>query len=73
MLYQFPGGCTADLRICFQCNSVCIGQLFDQLIFYINIYLSIATQPTKVSEYDQEIPQSQTADNPMAPRRRVKQ
>ena len=26
-----------------------------------------------VSEYDQEIPQSQTADNPMAPRGRVSQ
>ena len=26
-----------------------------------------------VSEYDQEIPQSQTADNPMAPRGRVPQ
>ena len=27
----------------------------------------------KVSEYDQEIPQSQTADNPMAPRGRAAQ
>ena len=27
----------------------------------------------KVSEYDQEIPQSQTADNPVAPRGRVAQ
>ena len=27
----------------------------------------------KVSVYDQEIPQSQTADNPMAPRRRATQ
>ena len=26
-----------------------------------------------VSEYDQEIPQSQTADNPMAPRERAAQ
>ena len=26
-----------------------------------------------VSEYDQEIPQSQTADNPLAPRGRVAQ
>ena len=26
-----------------------------------------------VSEYDQEIPQSQTADNPVAPRRRATQ
>ena len=28
---------------------------------------------TKVSEYEQEIPQSQTADNPMAPRGRATQ
>ena len=27
----------------------------------------------KVSDYDQEIPQSQTADNPMAPRGRAAQ
>ena len=31
-------------------------------------------RPTKiVSEYDQEIPQSQTADNPVAPRGRAAQ
>ena len=30
-------------------------------------------QPTKNSEYDQEIPQSQTADNPVAPRGRAAQ
>ena len=29
--------------------------------------------PKKVSEYDQEIPQSQTADNPVAPRGRAAQ
>ena len=29
--------------------------------------------PKLVSEYDQEIPQSQTADNPMAPRGRAAQ
>ena len=29
--------------------------------------------PMKNSEYDQEIPQSQTTDNPMAPRGRVAQ
>ena len=33
-----------------------------------------ATEQTKiVSEYDQEIPQSQTADNPVAPRGRAAQ
>ena len=39
-----------------------------------NLYLT--SQPTKskiVSEYDQEIPQSQTADNPMAPQGRAAQ
>ena len=30
-------------------------------------------QPKIVSEYDQEIPQSQTADNPVAPRGRAAQ
>ena len=30
-------------------------------------------QPKIVSEYDQEIPYSQTADNPMAPRGRATQ
>ena len=30
-------------------------------------------KPKIVSEYDQEIPQSQTADNPMAPRGRAAQ
>ena len=29
--------------------------------------------PLKISEYDQEIPQSQTADKPMAPRERATQ
>ena len=33
------------------------------------IYFHVKT----VSEYDQEIPQSQTADNPMAPRGRAAQ
>ena len=32
-----------------------------------------ARQPKKVREYDQEIPQSQTADNPVAPRGRAAQ
>ena len=32
-----------------------------------------AFQEKKVSEYDQEIPQSQTADNPVAPRGRAAQ
>ena len=36
-----------------------------------NIF-KILTFLTIVSEYDQEIPQSQTADNPVAPREKVK-
>ena len=34
---------------------------------------SIKTSVKIVSEYDQEIPQSQTADNPVAPRGRAAQ
>ena len=39
------------------------------------VMYSIIVKATKkiVSEYDQEIPQSQTADNPMAPRGRAAQ
>ena len=33
----------------------------------------VLTVPRIISEYDQEIPQSQTADNPMAPRGRATQ
>ena len=33
----------------------------------------LATDAKIVSEYDQEIPQSQTADNPVAPRGRAAQ
>ena len=33
----------------------------------------VSLDKKKVSEYDQEIPQSQTADNPMAPRGRAAQ
>ena len=40
---------------------ICFSRLFE------NVYWKI------VSEYDQEIPQSQTADNPMAPRGRATQ
>ena len=36
----------------------------------LTLYLTI---DKKVSEYDQEIPQSQTADNPVAPRGRAAQ
>ena len=36
-------------------------------------YLKVYGSPKIVSEYDQEIPQSQTADKPMAPRGRATQ
>ena len=39
----------------------------------INIKLHVTGNKKKVSEYDQEIPQSQTADNPVAPRGRAAQ
>ena len=35
--------------------------------------ISIYVVPKIVSEYDQEIPQSETADNPMAPQGRTAQ
>ena len=41
----------------------------------VNVFLGnvCSTMPKIVSEYDQEIPQSQTADKPMAPRGRATQ
>ena len=39
----------------------------------MNFTLFEHVKPKIVTEYDQEIPQSQTADKPMAPRVRVKQ
>ena len=38
-----------------------------------NVTLGVKMQSKIVSEYDQEIPQSQTADNPMALRGRAAQ
>ena len=44
------------------------------LIFILHVELAAIRRTTKiVSEYDQEIPQSQTADNPVAPRGRAAQ
>ena len=41
---------------------------------YICVYLKSSSHKAKiVNEYDQEIPQSQTADNPVAPRGRAAQ
>ena len=45
----------------------CVGKLYKIFQFKATVYTKI------VSEYDQEIPQSQTADNPVAPRGRVAQ
>ena len=42
-----------------------VGNHMSQLIYRFSL--------KKVSEYDQEIPQSQTADNPVAPRGRAAQ
>ena len=41
--------------------------------YLLNIQVYDKVSPEIVSEYDQEIPQSQTADNPMAPRGRAAQ
>ena len=47
----------------------CVDFNFISLIhYYVNIHIEKI-----VSEYDQEIPQSQTADNPLAPRGRAAQ
>ena len=46
--------------------TMCIQKLFSICLIVLKI-LKI------VSEYDQEIPQSQTADNPVAPRGRAAQ
>ena len=46
------------------------------ILYFIDIVrLSLISEGTLkiVSEYDQEIPQSQTADNPVAPRGRAAQ
>ena len=49
----------------------------DHIPIFYNKFLHIANEgffyKKKVSEYDQEIPQSQTADNPMAPQGRAAQ
>ena len=45
-----------------------------RLMDVLNLYLSEVSDVSKiVSGYDQEIPQSQTADNPVAPRGRAAQ
>ena len=44
--------------------------IFKEKVLSVKRYL---LSPKKVSEYDQEIPQSQTADNPVAPRGRAAQ
>ena len=43
------------------------------LLFKLCSTFSLRTFSQIVSEYDQEIPQSQTADNPVAPRGRAAQ
>ena len=37
----------------------------------VDLFLKLTQSAKIVSEYDQEIPQSQTADNPVAPRGRA--
>ena len=55
-----------------KCNKVKTKKISFKSFFLYNLKLSQNT-PKKVSEYDQEIPQSQTADNPVAPQGRAAQ
>ena len=74
---EMPQSYTADARkshrtftSCFfffrSSSSLCKPVLFNCVTMYM-------CHPKIVSEYDQEIPQSQTADNPVAPRGRTTQ
>ena len=47
--------------------------VFDIIVFYAKSYDITNMFAKIVSEYDQEIPQSQTADNPVASRGRAAQ
>ena len=59
----------------------CFQKLMDKVIYLVDLIFRFHTLikvgceniSKKVSEYDQEIPQSLTADNPVAPRGRVAQ
>ena len=48
-------------------------KLFSLELFNMRVEKAAVFLTKKVSEYDQEIPQSQTADNPVAPRGRAAQ
>ena len=51
-----------------------ISMIFQDDVNIITTHFSLtASLQNKNSEYDQDIPQSQTADNPMAPRGRATQ
>ena len=56
-VYGGSGVCVWGVRVCMVVVVCVYGGMLDK----------------KVSEYDQEIPQSQTADNPVAPRGRAAQ
>ena len=47
--------------------------LYKENMNLMNFMLCLTCHSKIVSEYDQEIPQSQTADNPVAPRGRAAQ
>ena len=54
-------------------SNMCVKH-FVVILFWADLLLcSLHSAPKIVSEYDQEIPQSQTAGNPMAPRGRAAQ
>ena len=54
-------------------NTIYICYKFQSLLILDIHSVVISEFPKIVSEYDQEIPQSQTADNPVAPRGRAAQ
>ena len=59
--------------VCYRYKN-CMHLILILSILYGTHFIATPVQVSKkVSEYDQEIPQSQTADNPMAPRGRAAQ
>ena len=54
-------------------NQAGVIEVFNSISHYLDYLLNIEYSIKIVSEYDQEIPQSQTADNPVALRRRADQ
>ena len=65
--------CLNPVFVCFLFVNVCIQQLNNALSELCSCLLKFSGIKKIVSKYDQEIPQLQTADSPMAPRGRAVQ